>query len=278
METKIKFNWRAFTSLYITLSFIIMIVSGIILYIAPPGRIAKWTSIPILGFEKDQWQALHTIFTFLFIIANVFHLYFNWKPFLSYLSNKRKQALRLRKELLSTIVFVIGIFCFILLDIQPFKMVMDFGESIKNEWSVDSFEPPVLHAEEMTISELAKTIKEDPQLFISRLKQHGISANLNSVVKELAQNHDISPKMVFKKMQVEGKSNTTHGGVKRGYGRMSIAQICSAKNISLEYALKKLKNEGIEASSESTLRELAQIYNISPIEFVKIIETTEAEH
>jgi len=77
-----------------------MIVSGIILYIAPPGRIAKWTSIPIIGLEKYQWQALHTIFTFLFIIANGFHLFFNWKPFLSYLSNKRKQVLRLIKYII----------------------------------------------------------------------------------------------------------------------------------------------------------------------------------
>ncbi|MEE9117117.1 MAG: DUF4405 domain-containing protein [Calditrichia bacterium] len=108
----------------------------------PPGRIAKWTSIPILGLEKDQWQALHTIFTFLFIIANGFHLYFNWKPFLSYLSDKKKQFFRLRRELLSAIFIVAGIFYLILLNTPPFKTVMDFGESMKNEWSVDSSEPP----------------------------------------------------------------------------------------------------------------------------------------
>ena len=164
-----------------------MIVSGVILYIAPPGRIAKWTFIPILGLEKDQWQALHTIFTFLFIIANGFHLYFNWKSFLSYLSDKRKQVFRLRRELLSTIVVVIGIFYLVLLNVQPFKTVMDFGESMKNEWSIDSSEPPVPHAEEMTISELAKTINSDPEILISRLNQQGISADLHSVVKEIAQ-------------------------------------------------------------------------------------------
>jgi len=130
VETKTKFSWRAFTSLYITLSFIVMIISGIILYIAPPGRIAKWAYIPILGFEKDQWQALHTIFTFLFIIANGFHLYFNWKPFLSYLSDKRKQFFRIKRELLSAIFITAGIFYLVLLNAQPFKTVTEFGESI----------------------------------------------------------------------------------------------------------------------------------------------------
>ena len=274
MEKKNKFSWRAFTSLYITLSLILIIVSGVILYIAPPGRIAKWSYIPILGLEKDQWQALHTIFTFLFIIANGFHLYFNWKPFLSYLSDKRKQFIRLRKELLSTIVIVIGIFYLTLINIQPVKFVMDFGESMKNDWSIDSSEPPIPHAEEMTIGELAKIMKKDPQIIIASLNKHGISVDEKSVVKEIAQGHDISPQMVFEKMQIPENSKTTHEGVKRGYGRRSVIQICEEKNISLEEGLSRLRKSGIEATGESTLRDLAQKYNISPIEIVKIIEYT----
>ena len=275
MENKSKFSWRALTSLYITLSFLVMIVSGVILYIAPPGRIAKWTFIPILGLEKHQWQALHTIFTFLFIIANGFHLYFNWKPFISYLSNKRKQVFRIRRELLSATIITIGIFYLVLLNAQPFKTITEFGESMKNKWSVDSSEPPVPHAEEMTIGELAKTINKDPGLLISRLNQQGISANQNSVVKEIAQQCGISPQMVFENMQVQGESKSVHDGAKRGYGRMSVIQICKDKNIDLHEALSILKNGGIEATGESTLRELSQNYNIPPIEIVKIIESTD---
>ena len=108
--TKNKISWRAFTSLYITVSFIIIIISGLILYIAPPGRIAKWAHLPILGLEKDQWQALHTIFTFLFIIASGFHLYFNWKLFMSYLRDKISRSLSLQKELLLSLIVTIAIF------------------------------------------------------------------------------------------------------------------------------------------------------------------------
>jgi hypothetical protein len=53
---------------------------------------------------------------------------------------------------------------------------------------------------------------------------------------------------------------------------MSIIQICKDKNISLEEALSRLKNVGIEASGENTLRDLSQTYNKSPIEIVEIIE------
>jgi hypothetical protein len=274
MNIRTKFNWRAFTSLYITFSFIIIVVSGIILYIAPPGRIAKWTYIPILGLEKDQWQTLHTIFTFLFIIANGFHLYFNWNSFLSYLKNKRKQVFRIRLELLSATFLTIGIFCLVLLNAQPFKAVTEFGDSMKNDWSSDSSEPPVPHAEEMTIIELAKTVNKDPQLLISHLNDQGISAEQNSVIKKIAQNYKLSPQDIFEKMQVSGKSSSTHGGTKKGYGRMRLEQICNDKNISLERVLSILKNEGMEATGNNTLKELGQKYNITPIEIVKIIEDT----
>ena len=274
MRTKTRFSWRAFTSLYITLSLIIMIVSGIVLYIAPPGRIAKWTSIPIMGLEKEQWQALHTIFTFLFIIANGFHLYFNWKPFISYLSERRKRFFRIRKELLSAFVVTSGIFYMVFVNAQPFKAVTDFGEYMKDGWSIDSLEPPVPHAEEMTISELAKTINRDPQELISSLDKQGISADLNSVIRDIAQKYDLSPQMVFEKMQLQQESKTIHEGAKGGYGRMTVFQICNEKNISFNDALARLKTVGIEANAEITLRELGQNYQKTPLEIVNIIETS----
>jgi len=272
MTSKTKFSWRAFTSLYITFSFIIMIISGVILYIAPPGRIAKWTYIPILGLEKDQWQALHTIFTFLFIIANGFHLYFNWNSFISYLKDKKKQVFHIRKELFSALLFTLGIFYLVLLNVQPFKGIVDFGETKKLSWSNDSVEPPIPHAEEMTISELAKTINTDPEQLLSHLDNHGISAEKYSVIKEIAEKNDMSPQQIFEKLAVRENSGSTHEGLKKGYGRMTVLQICTDKNIRVEDALSRLKAAGLDAIPESTLRDLGNAGNKSPYDIVKIIE------
>jgi len=73
----------------------------------------------------------------------------------------------------------------VFLNAQPFKAVTEFGESMKNNWSIDSFEPPVPHAEEMTISELAKAINKETQSLISHLNEHGISADQNSVINNI---------------------------------------------------------------------------------------------
>jgi hypothetical protein len=252
-----------------------MIISGIILYIAPPGRIAKWAYIPILGLEKDQWQALHTIFTFLFIIANGFHLYFNWNSFISYLKDKKSQVFRLRWELVSAFFITTGIFYLVIINAQPFESVIAFGENMKNGWSVNSVEPPVPHAEEMTISELAKTMDQEPEDLISRLGGQNIVADKNLVIKEIAQKYNLSPQQIFEKLQLKGNENSSHQGAKRGFGRMSVQQVCNDKDIPVEDALIRLKEQGIEATSESMLRELGIESNKSPYDIVKIIENND---
>ena len=89
-----------------------MIISGVFLYLAPAGRIAKWTHIYILGFEKETWQAIHTIFTYIFIIAGGFHIFYNWKPLMSYLKDRVKRNFTLTKELSASFIITIAVFLF----------------------------------------------------------------------------------------------------------------------------------------------------------------------
>ncbi|MFH1952450.1 MAG: DUF4405 domain-containing protein [Pseudomonadota bacterium] len=56
------FSWRGWTTFVTTISFIVDTLSGIILYIAPPGRVANWTSWQVWGLGREQWVAIHTIF------------------------------------------------------------------------------------------------------------------------------------------------------------------------------------------------------------------------
>ena len=37
-----KFNWQSFISIGLLLSFFVMLVSGIVLYIAPEGSLSRW--------------------------------------------------------------------------------------------------------------------------------------------------------------------------------------------------------------------------------------------
>ena len=64
-----RFQWRAFVTLFVTLSFLLIAASGIVLYVAPPGRVAHWSVWTLGGLDKEGWQAVHTVFAFLFVLA-----------------------------------------------------------------------------------------------------------------------------------------------------------------------------------------------------------------
>ena len=90
---------RAFTSLVSLVSFILLCLTGIILFVEPHGRVAYWTKWSFWGLEKDQWGNIHIYSGLLFLIAGGFHIYYNWKLLIKYLSGKVETSLRHKREL-----------------------------------------------------------------------------------------------------------------------------------------------------------------------------------
>jgi len=50
-----KFYWKSFNSFGLLYSFIIMSLTGLVLYITPPGWIANWTTWILIGLDKEEW-------------------------------------------------------------------------------------------------------------------------------------------------------------------------------------------------------------------------------
>jgi hypothetical protein len=111
MKRKVSFNLRSFTSFSLVISTLIMSWSGFILYVAPPGRIANWGDWRLMLFKKAEWQALHTIFSYLFFILIIIHLFFvNWKTFLTYFKSKLRAGLNKKWELFAATILSVLIF------------------------------------------------------------------------------------------------------------------------------------------------------------------------
>ena len=53
---------------------LVIALRACVLYVAPPGRMVNWSTWTSLVLEKANWQAVHTIFAFLFVVAMVPHL------------------------------------------------------------------------------------------------------------------------------------------------------------------------------------------------------------
>ena len=125
---------KKITSLSLGFSFLIMSYTGVILYIAPHGRIARWLDWHFLGLDKTQYQEVHTTSMIIFLVFGILHIYYNWKPVVSYLRDVNKKISFTKKEfiiaLLLNAVFVIGT----LFSIQPIQGILDFGETVKESW------------------------------------------------------------------------------------------------------------------------------------------------
>ena len=184
-------NYRKTVSIFLFLSFLILIISGIVLYIMPHGRVAYWTNWRFLTLNKDEWSAIHTIYSIIFILLSVCHLFYNFNPLKNYFKTNRK-------ELFASIMLTIMLFTGTLLSTPPFKNIMELGEQIKESWSDNFIAPKIPHGELLPLKKLCKKINIHPNVALKRLKEKNIKMeNLNQKIKDIAKNNNIRPVEIY---------------------------------------------------------------------------------
>lgn len=199
---KQEFKWRSFVSFGMFFSFLIMSISGLILYIAPPGRVFRWTDWHFLFIDLDQWQSLHTLFSYFFLGFAISHVFsMNWKILFSYFTRKAKEGLRRRRELIASGLLVLLFVFGTLVKVPPFQSVMDLGNWVSKTWGEKIDYPPVAHAEEMSIAEIADVILDIPiDSYLSRIRESGFSIHdASQTLSEVCQYNDVSPYIFFEK-------------------------------------------------------------------------------
>ncbi len=150
-----KFSWQSFISIGLLLSFIIMVFSGIVLYVAPEGSLSRWIGWDVLNLTKKQWEHQHTVFSYLFIIFSVFHIFkINWLLLISYLSPEKINFSH-SKEILIALIISVFVFIGTLTNIQPFKYIINLGSNISNNYSKGVLMPNVADAEKLSLEDFA---------------------------------------------------------------------------------------------------------------------------
>ena len=278
---KRKFRFRAFTALMILWSFILETVSGVVLYIVPPGRIAHWTNWKLWGYTKDQWAAMHTIFGYVFLIFAVLHIYYNWKPILNYIRSKIKAGLRMRMELTISLVITILVFIATVISLPPFSTIMDIGENFKNSWEESKNEPFVPHAELMLFDEFVKRIGIPEEQAIQILKDVGITVkDRKTVINDIAEENDIAPSeihdLLIKSLSKEKKDklakSSEHQTIGSRFGMKSLEQIAAELEMSVEDAVKILESSGITAKKDDQIKTIAEENGKRPYEIVNLLK------
>lgn len=203
-----KFSWRRYISIGLALSFILILLSGVVLYIAPKGSIARWTQWGFLGLERAQWETQHTIFSYLFAAFGLVHLfYLNWKAFLSYLRRKIVRKEKRKVELYYAMATILLIFILTHLEVRPVYSVMELGNRISSSWEERIGRPPVSGVEDLTIDKLASDyFKTDTEEILDQLKAAGYSArNSEQSLREIASDNDVGIMVIFNSIDLKAK-------------------------------------------------------------------------
>ncbi len=273
-ERRQVFYWRAFVTFYVIFSFIVIAASGLVLFISPPGRVANWSQWTFGRLQKAEWQAVHTVFTLLFLGAAAFHIYFNWRVILNYLRRKVGEGLHRGKEMGLAVAVGAAVLVLTVVGVPPFSTVMTFGERVKNSWSDPATEPPVPHAELWTVAKFAETNKMTVDQAMDNLRQAGMAAAGTDVtLQSLATAYKVTPRQVYLKAIGQAKAASVPMAEGGGFGRKTVGQFSEESNIPVETALERLRQAGFTAATvESNMRQLATENGRRPIEVAKIIQ------
>jgi hypothetical protein len=276
---------RAFVAFLVTWSFVVLTVTGVVLYVVPQGRVANWTFWSLAGLDKDGWADVHLLFGAVFIVAGALHLYFNWKPFTGYLAQRVRGHLALKRELATSLVAILLLTLGAVFAVPPVSWLFDLNDAAKSVWSrAPGHEPPYPRAEATPLPVLANRLHLDLDAVRTALRGAGVQADDPAASLEtLARAQGTTPAGLFavfpKPRQadaqtaprpadpVEIEARLTGTGV----GGKTLAQLAEANGLDPDGARERLAAAGIAARLDETLKAIAERYGTRPVEIAKAL-------
>ena len=235
---------------------------------------ADWQHWTLFGFEKNQWQAQHIIFSYFFISVSVFHIFsLNWRNLWSYAKVKTKSGFRKKKEFLVAAGLIFIAFFGTSFELPPFSSFSELGETITHSWEEEQRKGPIPHTENLTLNEISSDyLKIDEEAIIKKLEANGISVNNESqTLMDIARDNGKSPAYIYSILVPRNQQNSNKINTGRGYGRMTIEEIADDLNVDSEEIMTRLKHKNIETKSGQTIKDIAEEYAIHPIEIAGML-------
>lgn len=128
------FHERGWVVFMVGLSASVLLISGIVLFIAPSGRIANTTQWALLWLDKGAWVNLHNVFAILFVAGLVWHLVFNWKPLSNYVVSRATHNLNLKREMLVALAAIVVLVVLAAQELPPVSHLADLADYFRHEF------------------------------------------------------------------------------------------------------------------------------------------------
>ncbi len=281
------FAMRSFVTFMVTWSFLAVVVTGVVLFVVPQGRIANWVEWRLLGLTKESWTNIHNAFAFIFIVAGALHLFpYNWKQWKSYLAKRAGNRLDLRrpkKEFVLSVAAGVAILAAAVGEWRPVRYLFDAGALAKDSWVVSAeLAAPYGHAEESSLAAFAKRQNIDLDEAMEALRRSGFAVADGSeslgrigaaahtsamavyaVLKPLEKRPAGPAQASYTAEQVEQQFEGT------GVGRKTVAEMCGTAGVDLAMALERLAARGFASAPDQTLKSIADAARVTPTDVLK---------
>lgn len=271
-------NIRKITSMTMFVSFILLVLTSVILYIVPQGRIAYWADWHLWGLTKVEWGNLHINLGFLFLFAGLLHMFYNWAPIKAYMKNKSRELKvftpSFNVALLISLVVGVGTY----FEIPPMSTVINFGESIKDTAAETYGEPPYGHAELSSLKLFTKKQNLDLDGAMDLLRKAGVQfSDSSDTLAVIAAANKISPQAVYSVIQSATMEIESTGAVDfpdspmPGFGNKTLAALCSEYDLMFQLIRRGLAQKGVKAEAEMTIKEIAAANDTEPMAIFEVL-------
>lgn len=128
------FHQRGWISFVVGLSAVVLLISGIVLFIAPSRRMAATVHWAMLSLDRDDWINLHNVFAILFVGAVIWHLFFNWSTFSNYVVARRTHRLNLKREMLAAALLLLFFVVAVSQQLPPVDSLSDLSNYFHQDY------------------------------------------------------------------------------------------------------------------------------------------------
>jgi hypothetical protein len=159
---------------------------------------------------------------------------------------------------------------------------MSLNEHFKDSGARKYGEPPYGHAELSSLKTFTKKMNLDLTKSMYLLKEAGYPVEDSTItLQAIGKRHKIPPQQIYNTIKpasnvsdkVSGNKVTIPESPPPGTGNLTLADFCAQYNLSSKMVTRELKNHGLTASSDLTLKQIAQQNQKSPIDLYEIVKT-----
>jgi hypothetical protein len=262
-------NARKTTSLTALLSFILVILTSAVLYVAPQGRVAFWGDWRYLGLAKETWKAWHTNIGLLFVLSALLHITINLKVLASYLVNKSKQV----RPFNANFNLALGLVAFIsittLLQLPPTNSLQTLNHTLKRGAAAKYGEPPYGHAENSTLKSFCRRMGIQLNQAEKQLTDKNLSFSSDETLAQIAKKNRTTPQAIYSLINPAEEESDTLPAIPRkpgfGFGRKTLKEVCENYELDITATKAHFEALGIRVQPEQTMKAIAKENDTEPI-------------